>query len=198
MRAVGRNVILLVLLGGLLAGCVAVPFTAPSEEELYFPFPVSDDVAKKWRRQVVSYVSEEQPGTIVVDTEQRFLYLVMRDDKAVRYGVAVGKQGFSWKGEATILRKAEWPTWTPPREMIARRPELQRYASGMDGSPINPLGSRALYLYQDNVDTLYRLHGAGEPWTIGRAVSSGCVRLLNDDIADLYERVPIGTKVVVL
>lgn len=195
MRRV-RAFALSILLMTLLSGCLS--FSAPSPDELAFPFPISEDVDPKWRRQVVAYQSEERPGTIVVDTEQRFLYLVMRNDKAVRYGVAVGKQGFSWKGEAIIKRKTEWPTWTPPTEMIQRRPELAKYADGMAGGPANPLGARALYLYQDNVDTLYRIHGDGKAWTIGRAVSSGCVRLMNDDIADLFERTPVGTKVIVL
>lgn len=179
-----------------LSGCMA--FNVPSEDDLAYPFPIPDGLSAKWRRQVVSYETEEKPGTIVVNTNERFLYLVMNSGMAVRYGVAVGKQGFSWKGQAVIKRKTEWPTWTPPREMISRRPDLAQYRDGMPGSPANPLGARALYLYQDDVDTLYRIHGDGKVNTIGRAVSSGCVRLMNDDIADLYERTPIGTKVTVV
>lgn len=179
-----------------LSGCLA--FNAPSDADLAYPFPIPAGLAPKWRRQVVAYAGEDKPGSILVNTDERLLYLIMNGGKAVRYGVAVGKQGFSWKGEATIKRKTEWPTWTPPREMIARRPDLAQYADGMPGSPANPLGARALYLYEGDVDTLYRIHGDGKVNTIGRAVSSGCVRLMNDDIADLYERTPLGTRVRVI
>lgn len=196
---ISRRVCSFALLTGAglsLSNCMA--FNAPSPDDLSYPFPIPQGLAPKWRRQVVAYSGDEKPGTIVVKTDERFLFLVMNGSKAVRYGVAVGKQGFSWKGQATIKRKTEWPTWTPPREMIARRPDLAQYADGMPGSPANPLGARALYLYEGDVDTLYRIHGDGKVTTIGRAVSSGCVRLMNDDIADLYERTPIGTSVRVI
>ena len=151
-------------------------------------------------RQEVDYATYERPGTIVVDPGARFLYLVQEGGKAMRYGVGVGKtEAFNFQGEASIQRKAEWPRWTPTKDMIAREPE--RYgpvADGMPGGPDNPLGPRALYLYQNGRDTLYRIHGTTEPHTIGKKVSSGCVRLFNQDIIDLYGRVPVGAKVVVL
>ncbi|HMN85387.1 MAG TPA: L,D-transpeptidase [Bauldia sp.] len=141
--------------------------------------------------QVVVFTGKQAPGTIVIDTDHRFLYLVLEGGKARRYGVGVGRDGFGWKGSETIGRKAEWPTWTPPPEMLERQPYLP---ASMKGGPGNPLGARALYLG----DTLYRIHGTSEPWTIGQAVSSGCFRMRNEDVIDLYDRVPVGTKVVVL
>jgi lipoprotein-anchoring transpeptidase ErfK/SrfK len=141
--------------------------------------------------QVVSYDGDEPPGTIIVDTPRRFLFLVEGDGKARRYGIGVGKPGFSWSGIKTVTRKAEWPDWTPPAEMLQRRPELPRH---MAGGPENPLGARAMYLGS----TLYRIHGSNEPWTIGQAVSSGCIRMRNEDVIDLYGRVKVGTKVVVI
>ena len=152
----------------------------------------------RYRRQFVKYETSEPAGTIVVDPDQRFLYLVMGAGEALRYGVAVGREGSNWSGRATIRRKAEWPTWTPTKWMIQRDPKLARWSRGMPGGPRNPLGARALYLYQGDRDTLYRIHGTNEPWSIGRAVSSGCIRLVNDDIIDLYVRVPLGTSVLVL
>ena len=152
----------------------------------------------KWQRQVVDDPTGVIPGTIVVDPRARFLHLALGDGLAMRYGVGVGREGFAWSGSARIGRKAEWPTWTPPTEMIKRDPKLVRWASGMPGGLNNPLGARALYLYRGKRDTLYRIHGTNETWTIGQAVSSGCIRLTNDDIVDLYERVPVGTPVVVL
>lgn len=140
-----------------------------------------------------------EPGTIVVDTRNRYLYLVEADHKAMRYGIGVGREGFAWSGEATIKNKQAWPRWIPPKEMVARDPNAAEWANGMPGGRIdNPLGARAMYLYQGNKDTLYRLHGTADASSIGKAVSSGCVRLLNQDIIDLYNRVPLGTKVVVL
>ncbi|MGG6892419.1 L,D-transpeptidase [Rhizobium sp. BR 315] len=136
-------------------------------------------------------LSGYEPGTIVISTKEKRLYLVLNDGTALKYGIGVGKQGFAWKGTQTISRKAEWPDWTPPREMIARRPELPDH---MDGGLNNPLGARALYLGS----TLYRIHGTNEPNSIGKAVSSGCIRMANPDVMDLYGRVGVGTKVVVL
>ncbi len=139
------------------------------------------------------------PGTIVVDTLNRYLYLVEADNKSMRYGIGVGREGFAWSGEATIKNKQEWPRWIPPKEMVARDPNAAEWADGMPGGRLdNPLGARAMYLFQGNQDTLYRLHGTNDPESIGKAVSSGCVRLLNQDVIDLYNRVPMGTKVVVL
>lgn len=144
------------------------------------------------------FASDYPPGSIVVDTRKKFLYFVQANGKAVRYGIGVGRQGFSWSGTAVIKRKAKWPTWTPPAEMVARDEFAAEWAGGMPGGPKNPLGARALYLFQGNVDTLYRIHGTFEPSSIGKAVSSGCIRLINADVADLYNRVAIGARVVVL
>jgi lipoprotein-anchoring transpeptidase ErfK/SrfK len=165
-----------------------------------FPVPALNvnHIDPQWLRQEVSYLGPHQPGTIVVDPGERHLYLIREGGRAIRYGVGVGREGFGWNGEATIKRKAEWPTWTPPPEMVARDPRAKPYANGMPGGPENPLGARALYLYQGERDTLYRLHGTYEPESIGTAVSSGCVRMFNHDIIDLHRRVPIGTRVVVL
>ena len=140
----------------------------------------------------------EAPGTIVVDTTDKFLYFVLPNKKAIRYGVATGDEAFGWTGTAVMQRKAEWPRWTPPDEMVARWPHLKPVAGGMNGGPNNPLGARALYLYQNGQDTLYRIHGNMDVHSIGKAVSSGCVRLLFHDIIDLYERVPSGSPIVVL
>jgi lipoprotein-anchoring transpeptidase ErfK/SrfK len=141
-------------------------------------------------RQVVPYETKFKPGTIVVETSQRRLYFVLPDDQAIEYGIGVGRDGFRWSGQHAITRKAEWPGWTPPAQMRKRVPDLPAY---MPGGPDNPLGARALYIGS----TLYRLHGTSEPWTIGQAVSSGCIRLTNDDIIDLYNRVKVGSLVVV-
>jgi len=148
-------------------------------------------VDPKFDRQVVAYRGEEKPGTIVVDTPNRFLYLVETGGRALRYGIGVGRPGFAWAGVKTITAMREWPEWRPPEEMIERRPDLPRY---MAGGPENPLGARAMYLGS----TLYRIHGSNEPWTIGSQVSSGCIRMRNDDVTDLYDRVKVGTKVVVM
>jgi len=133
----------------------------------------------------------------VIDVDSRFLYLTLPGGRAYRYGIGVGKQGFEWSGTAFIRRKAKWPRWIPPKEMVARDHLAAQWADGMPGGPDNPLGARALYLYQGDIDTLYRIHGTSQPQSIGRAVSSGCIRLLNADVADLYERVPVDTKVIV-
>jgi len=159
------------------------------------------DLAKldpKYRRQVVRFPTSEPPGTIVVDTPNRYLYLVTGEGRALRYGIEVGREGFGWNGTATIARKAIWPTWTPPPEMVKRDPRTAPFAGGMPGGPENPLGSRALYLYQNGRDTLYRIHGGGKPSTLGKATSSGCIRLLDHDVIDLYERVPNGARTVVM
>ncbi|MDT6940916.1 L,D-transpeptidase [Brucella pseudogrignonensis] len=144
--------------------------------------------------QVVSYSGGEKPGTLVIDTGKRFLYLVEGNGQARRYGIGVGKQGFGWKGTQTVSRKAEWPTWTPPKTMIERERKKGRILPAqMKGGVNNPLGARALYLGS----TLYRIHGTNQPWTIGKAMSSGCFRMRNEDVSDLYGRVPVGTRVVV-
>jgi lipoprotein-anchoring transpeptidase ErfK/SrfK len=148
--------------------------------------------------QLVAYDTEEPKGTLVVDPQHRFLYLVLGGGQAKRYGIGVGREGFGWSGTAVVKRKAEWPPWLPPKDMQARDKEAAKWREGMPGGPKNPLGARALYLYQGEADTLYRIHGTRKPRSIGRAVSSGCIRMLNNDIIELYERVPIGTRVVVL
>jgi lipoprotein-anchoring transpeptidase ErfK/SrfK len=158
---------------------------APSDEGTVIEMPA------RLRRQVVHYSTREAPGTIVIDTPNTYLYLVMGNGQAMRYGIGVGRDGFTWSGTQTITRKAEWPAWTPPPEMIARQPYLPRH---MAGGPGNPLGARAMYLG----GTIYRIHGTNAPETIGTRVSSGCLRLTNEDVSDLYSRVGVGTKVIVL
>ena len=143
------------------------------------------------QRQVVNYTTREAPGTIIIDTPGTYLYLVLGHGQAIRYGIGVGRDGFTWSGVQSITKKSEWPDWTPPPEMISRQPYLPRY---MAGGPGNPLGARAMYLG----GTIYRIHGTNAPGTIGTRVSSGCIRLTNDDVADLYSRVNVGTKVIVL
>jgi lipoprotein-anchoring transpeptidase ErfK/SrfK len=144
------------------------------------------------------------PGTLVIDPRARYLYHLRGGGEATRFGVGVGRQGFAWSGEAVIRFKREWPDWYPPEEMIDRQPELERQLRqlqsgwGVPGGPRNPLGARALYLWQGNQDTLYRIHGTPEPWTIGRSVSSGCIRMINQDVIDLFDEIPVGTTVVVL
>jgi lipoprotein-anchoring transpeptidase ErfK/SrfK len=149
------------------------------------------DVPGRLVRQVVDYVSHEAPGTVVVDTGNTFLYLILNGGHAMRYGIGVGREGFTWAGEQAVARKTEWPDWRPPADMISRQPYLPRF---MAGGPGNPLGARAMYLGE----TEYRIHGTNKPDTIGKRVSSGCIRLTNEDVADLYERVKIGAKVIVL
>ena len=168
------------------------------------PYPVAAmdlrRVDPQYWRQEVPYATGERPGTLVVDTPNRFLYLVLEGGRALRYGIGVGKtEALVFRGTASIGRKAEWPRWTPTRSMIAREPDRYGpYAGGLPGGPTNPLGPRALYLYKNGNDTLFRLHGTTEPYTIGTNVSSGCIRLMNQDIIDLYARVPVGAKVVVI
>jgi lipoprotein-anchoring transpeptidase ErfK/SrfK len=172
------------------------------------PFPFlgqrSTGIDPRFMRQAVSHPSAETPGTVIVDAQNHFLYLIEGSGRAIRYGIGVGKQGFSWSGVATVHSKQEWPDWYPPKEMIQRKPELASQIStlqsglGVPGGPDNPLGARALYLWQGNRDTLYRIHGTNEPDTIGRSVSSGCIRMLNQDVIDLYARTPVGAKVIVL
>jgi lipoprotein-anchoring transpeptidase ErfK/SrfK len=162
------------------------------------------DIEPEYLRKSVYYPTNEPSGTIVIDAQNRFLYFVQGGGRAIRYGVGVGRQGFGWSGTAIIHDKQEWPDWYPPKEMIARQPELRRQLTdlqggiGMPGGPRNPLGARAMYLWQGNKDTLYRIHGTFEPWTIGKNVSSGCIRMINQDVIDLYQRTAAGAKVVVL
>jgi lipoprotein-anchoring transpeptidase ErfK/SrfK len=166
------------------------------------PFRINRDdylkVKRRFRRKEVSLRTSEPPGTIIIDPYSKYLYLILENGRAMRYGVGVGRQGFEWSGTAVIRRKAKWPRWTPPKEMVERDELAAKWANGMPGGPTNPLGARALYLFQGDVDTLYRIHGTFQPQTIGTAVSSGCIRMINADVSDLYERVSIGAKVVVL
>lgn len=164
--------------------------TALEDQPGFVPDQSQEQLPPQFQRQMVLYRTTEPPGTIIVHSHERFLYLVQGNGRALRYGIGVGREGFQWQGLLKITRKAEWPDWTPPPEMIARQPYLPRF---MAGGPGNPMGAAALYLG----NTVYRIHGTNQPWTIGSAVSSGCFRLVNADVADLYERVPVGTKVVV-
>jgi lipoprotein-anchoring transpeptidase ErfK/SrfK len=147
----------------------------------------------KYVKQEIDYPTDEAPGTIIINTRRKYLYLILGDNRALRYGIGVGRDGFKWYGEEKISRKAEWPSWHPPAEMVERDELAAKWANGMPGGPDNPLGARALYLG----NTLYRIHGTTQPWTIGTAVSSGCIRLQNEDVIDLYERVAVGAKVIV-
>jgi len=189
----------------LTAGAAVAALWAPAAQSIASEgekFPINQSeiklVPKKFRRRAVRIATNEPPGTIIVDTRQRYLYLVQPGGTAIRYGIGVGRQGFSWAGTAVIRRKAKWPRWTPPAEMVERDPLAAEWAGGMPGGPRNPLGARALYLFQGDIDTLYRIHGTYQPQSIGKAVSSGCIRLINADVADLYQRVRIGARVVVV
>jgi lipoprotein-anchoring transpeptidase ErfK/SrfK len=157
-------------------------------------------VDPKFDRQVVAYRTDEAPGTVIIDTKDKFLYFIQADGKALRMGVGVGREGFGWTGVVHVGGKQENPKWFPPAEMVARQPELVKYlASGMPGGEGNPLGVRALYLFDDKgKDTLYRIHGTIEPWSIGLNVSSGCIRMLNENVSELYDLVEVGTKVIVM
>jgi len=166
------------------------PVPAPAPAPLVEP-PKAAEGPGALARQVVDYASRQAPGTVIIDTRNTFLYFVLSDTQALRYGIGVGREGFTWSGEQTVARKAEWPDWHPPAEMIGRQPYLPRF---MAGGPGNPLGARAMYLGE----TEYRIHGTNKPDTIGKRVSSGCIRLTNEDVMDLYERVKVGAKVIVL
>ncbi|WP_246472728.1 L,D-transpeptidase [Pelagibacterium limicola] len=198
-----------------LAGCTSTTRTAPQPvtpqyDPFYvsmygplpnekFPVPAVDlrYLDPQYYRRVVDDPTGERPGTLVVDTASRYLYLVREGRQAIRYGVGIGRDGFSWSGRGYISYKREWPTWTPPAAMIAREPHLEEWRHGQPGGLDNPLGARALYIFQNGRDTLYRVHGSGEPWSIGSAVSSGCVRLLHHDVIDLYNRVSSGAPILV-
>ncbi|MEP6566703.1 MAG: L,D-transpeptidase [Mesorhizobium sp.] len=157
-----------------------------------------EKVPRQFHRQEVNYDSSEKPGTIIVDTQNKFLYFVEGDGRAIRYGIGVGREGFEWHGTAHIALKREWPVWTPPRQMIQRQPELAKFADGMQPGLKNPLGARAMYLFNKGGDMGYRLHGSPEWNSIGKAMSSGCIRLMNQDIIDLYDRASVGAKVIVM
>jgi lipoprotein-anchoring transpeptidase ErfK/SrfK len=210
LRAYTRRSV--VALGAFAAGAIAWSGTAAAAPLPLFPFfmappaqiapqmqaaPRADDggavveTRARFKRQVVRYSTREAPGTVIIDTPNTYLYLVIGNGQAMRYGIGVGRDGFTWSGVQSISKKAEWPDWTPPPEMIARQPYLPRQ---MAGGPGNPLGARAMYLG----GTVYRIHGTNAPETIGTHVSSGCIRLTNEDVSDLYARVNVGTRVIVL
>jgi lipoprotein-anchoring transpeptidase ErfK/SrfK len=190
MKNIARSGLLLALTlafcGTALAGPARLSVPAMMDSAA-----LAADVPANLQRQLVSYLTPEAPGTIVVDTSNTYLYLVLNGGTAIRYGIGVGREGFTWSGVETISKKSEWPDWTPPAEMIVRQPYLPRFMAGGVG---NPLGARAMYLG----GTIYRIHGTNDPTTIGKHVSSGCIRLTNEDVADLYERVPVGARIVVL
>jgi lipoprotein-anchoring transpeptidase ErfK/SrfK len=196
------------VLAGLAAGLGSFAIAEPAfaakvpAESVDDPYPLPPFNYKKlpaeFRRTVVAYAGRQRPGTVIVDTGARHLYFILPEKQAIRFGCAVGKDGFRWAGLADISRKVMWPTWTPPKSMIERSPEKAKWANGMPGGPDNPLGARALYLFQNGIDTLYRIHGTTEPLSIGKNASSGCIRMVNQDAVELYRRVPIGSRVIVL
>lgn len=196
--------LIIAMTGLLLGGCILTDALDPVPESAltardrkliasasYLQHKPSHD----WLRHVVDYDGKEKPGTVIIDTERKFLYLVQAKGKAYRYGVTVGEEGMNWRGVATVGRKAEWPDWTPTPDILKRIPDLPKYVSP---GPHNPMGARALYLYQGNKDTLFRIHGTNQPEYIGWAISSGCIRMLNEDVIDLFNRVPVGARVVVI
>lgn len=202
---------LLAALGVLAAGVVsAMAF----ESQIYDPerrqwvkydpqqamryYRIHGQAPEEFRRQLVNFRTAEKPGTIIIDGDRHFLYLVQPGFKAIRYGIGVGRDGFGWAGIVHVGRKQEWPVWIPPAEMVARDPSAAKYKDGMPGGEGNPLGARAMYLYEGGRDTIYRIHGTSEPWSIGLNISSGCIRMINDDVVDLYSRVEVGAKVIVL
>lgn len=203
------------------AAAIALPSAAIPAEQAMAKTQIYDPKTRKWvnydsrkareyysrnkkqppeafRMQAVRFRTAEKPGTIIIDGNQHYLYLVQSGGSAIRYGIAVGRDGFGWAGIVKVGRTAEWPVWTPPPEMVKRDEKARKWAAGMPGGPDNPLGARALYLYEGNEDTIYRIHGTPEPWTIGLDVSSGCIRMRNDDIVDLHSRIKVGAKVIVL
>ncbi len=193
--------------GGVLASCAAAPVSLAATQALAYqdpddPFelPPFDEkkLPKDFRRAVVSYPTRHWPGTIIINTGSRQLFIVLEGQQAMRFGCAVGRDGFRWAGLADVGRKVMWPRWTPPKDMIERSPEKAKWKDGMPGGPQNPLGARALYLFQNGNDTLYRIHGTNEPMSIGKNASSGCIRMLNQDIIEVYRRAPVGTRVVVM
>ncbi|QRM54784.1 L,D-transpeptidase [Sinorhizobium sp. BG8] len=189
----------------LLAGCATngpdhrANYASLPDEKHPLPAMPLDRIKPELRRQEVAFETGEKPGTIVVDTPARRLYYVLGDGRAMRYGIGVGRDGYALSGNAYIGRKAEWPSWTPTPNMIRRDPQKNlKYAGGVEGGPNNPLGARAIYLYQGGNDTMFRIHGTNQPQSIGLAMSSGCVRMLNHDVIDLYEKATVGGRVVIV
>lgn len=187
-RKISRRAAVLGGLALLATGCSSA---------MQYGFSGRGPAPRYWRKRV-PYTGSERPGTIVVDTNEHYLYSVEDGGWATRYGVGVGEQGLTLKGTATVGHKAEWPSWRPTDEMIKRKPRLAQYANGVPGGLNNPLGAAALYLYRDGRDTMFRIHGTNEPWTIGQNVSSGCIRMTNDNIVDLYQNIPVGTPVLII
>ncbi len=218
MELIGRKLAAAVLAAGMLGGCVPdaamvngkveepAPqpklfegaYAARADGKYTLPAIPTDRVPVQYQRQTVAYTSNEAPGTIVINPRERVLYFVTGKDTAIRYGIAVGKEGFQWSGTAVVANRRHWPTWTPPPEMIDRKPELKKWEKGQPGGPTNPLGARALYLETNGRDYGYRIHGTPEWNSIGHNASSGCIRMINQDVVDLFERVPDGAKVVVM
>jgi lipoprotein-anchoring transpeptidase ErfK/SrfK len=206
MPGSGRVLLVVGLLGLVLGGCTEssrfssppppeASFTARDRELLANPPYAQADIPEQFRRRIVDYPSRDPPGTILVNSDARYLYYVLPDGKAVRYGVAVGNEALAWSGVATVGRMTEWPDWIPTPDIRAR---LGPFPDRVPGGPANPLGARALYLFQGKTDTLYRIHGTNQPQYIGQAVSSGCIRMTNEDVIDLYDRVKLGATVTVL
>lgn len=203
MARSGLALLLLGLAGFLLGGCMqstlapssTASFTPKDRQLLAHPPYAQVSIPETYRRHIVEYTRKEQPGTILIDTDSRYLYYVLPQGKAIRYGVTVGEEALAWSGVATVSRKAEWPDWIPTAEIQAR---LGPYPKRIRGGPANPLGARALYLYEGNKDTLYRIHGTNQPEYIGQAISSGCIRMTNEDVIDLVNRVKLGAIVIVL
>jgi lipoprotein-anchoring transpeptidase ErfK/SrfK len=219
---VGRRFFMLGAGSLVLSGCVSSPqpqvvppapapepaprirplmYDALPEEPFSVPAVDVDQVDPQWWRAEVDYDTEERPGTLVVDTAARYLYHVGTGGRATRYGIGVGRDGFAWQGRAIVAYKREWPRWTPPDSMVARQPELEPYSianGGMAPSATNPLGARALYIHDNGRDTLYRVHGTHQPWSIGNSISSGCIRLLNQDVIHLHDQVRDGSPIVVM
>ncbi|MCT7378322.1 L,D-transpeptidase [Chelativorans salis] len=184
-----------------VGGCVSAEFAnyAALTDE---PFPVNaiplSQIRPELRRTEVAFGGDYSPGTVVVNTPERRLYYVLGNGRAIRYGIGAGREGLTLRGNAVVGRKAKWPSWAPTQNMMQRDSRYLQYASGVPGGPRNPLGARALYLYRNGRDTMFRIHGTNQPETIGGAVSSGCIRMVNHDVIDLYERVPVGARVVVV
>ena len=220
MRASGFSLAAAIAAVAFLAGCVTNPvatavgaapavatpaaivaetaYLATNDGAFAVPAIPLDQLAEPLRRQMVDFPSEEAPGTIIINPGEKYLYFVTGNDKALRYGIAVGRAGFEWSGVANVTERKPWPTWTPPPEMIERKPELEEFKDGQPGGPTNPLGARALYLTTNGVDYGYRIHGTPEWNSIGTNASSGCIRMINQDVMDLYNRVPAGAKVIVM
>jgi lipoprotein-anchoring transpeptidase ErfK/SrfK len=186
------------LVSSCVSGLIDMPnYSSFSDAGYQIPAIPITKVPQEFRRTTVIYPSDEAPGTIIVDTGEKHLYFILGGNEAIRYGIGVGREGFEWQGTAHIALKREWPVWTPPSAMIKRRPDLAKWRGGMPPGPTNALGARAMYLFNKHGDMGYRLHGTPEWWSIGKAMSSGCIRLLNQDIIDLYDRTEVGAKVIV-